>query len=682
MADRLRVTELDFDTIKNNLKDFLRQQNQFSDYDFEGSGLSILLDILAYNTHYNAYYLNMVANEAFLDTALLRDSVVSHAKSLSYIPHSIKAPTATINFTVESGSSTPSSLTIPRGYSFLSNQIDGKSYNFVVVEEVFVTKSNTQFIFENLEIKEGQLVTYNFTHDQSTNPKQIFTIPDDNIDTSTLKVTVINSSSNTEVATYTSAIDVLDLDNNSEVYFLQENRGGKFQVYFGNDVLGKKIPDGSILSLSYLLTNGIEANRANNFVATSPLIDSLSNSITNFVIYPIVSALGGSDRETVDSIKFLSTNQFSSQNRLVTKNDYGSYLRKNYTNADSISVWGGEDEIPKVYGKIFISIRPKENFFLSNIEKERIVNEILKPKSVVSLYIEIVDPDYLYIKTSTKVKYDKNKTNRTPSQLIDSVRNAILLYKQQNINRFNSNFILSKLENDINLVDISIIGSESSLRIEKRFEPDLNKTSSYVLNFNIPLTRGEIYNRLVSNEFRVNDGTIQRDAIFEEVPNSFTGLDSIEVIDPGFNYITAPTVTITGDGTGATAEAKIVNGKVNSITVTNRGINYTKAVITITGGGGVGAQATAVLSGKIGSIRIIYFDSNAERKIINPNCGTINYETGLVNINDVRILSLKSGSLLKINIEPENKIIESSRNIILTIDETDPTSISTIVESI
>jgi hypothetical protein len=232
MADRLRVTELDFDTIKNNLKAFLNQQSEFTDYDFEGSGLNILLDILAYNTHYNAYYLNMVANESFLDTAILRDSVISHAKTLGYTPHSTRASVATINFTANSATSTSGTLTLPAGFGFLSNQIDSKPYNFVVLEDTTVTKANSTYYFENLEIYEGQLTTYRFTHNSASNPKQVFTLPDANIDTTTIKVQVSPSSGNTQLAVYNLVSDILDVNATSEVYYLQENKSGKYQIYF------------------------------------------------------------------------------------------------------------------------------------------------------------------------------------------------------------------------------------------------------------------------------------------------------------------------------------------------------------------------------------------------------------------------------------------------------------------
>ena len=376
MANRLRVTELDFDTIKQNLKTFLNQQSEFTDYDFEGSGLSVLLDVLAYNTHYNAYYLNMVANESFLDTALLRDSVISHAKLLGYVPYSRKAPRANINFTVSSSSNTSATVTIPKGFRFLSNQIDGVSYGFVTLAETTVTKSNTSFIFLNLPIYEGQFVTYSSVYNQATNPKQIFTIPDDSVDTSTITVSVQPSSTNTASELYTLATSASEATTSSQVFYLQESKNGLYDVYFGNDVIGKSISDGSIVSISYLVTNGMVANKANNFVATGRLTDSLGNILSGFTINPVAEAAGGAERETVDEIKFSAPLQFTTQNRLVTYKDYESFIKKNYPAVDSVSVWGGETETPPTYGVVHIALKPKTNYYLSDTEKQRIIDMI------------------------------------------------------------------------------------------------------------------------------------------------------------------------------------------------------------------------------------------------------------------------------------------------------------------
>ena len=680
MADRLRVTELDFDTIKNNLKAFLNQQSEFTDYDFEGSGLNILLDILAYNTHYNAYYLNMVANESFLDTAILRDSVISHAKTLGYTPHSTRASVATINFTANSATSTSGTVTLPAGFGFLSNQIDSKPYNFVVLEDTTVTKANSTYYFENLEIYEGQLTTYRFTHNSASNPKQVFTLPDANIDTTTIKVQVSPSSGNTQLAVYNLVSDILDVNATSEVYYLQENKSGKYQIYFGNNSVGKSLPDGAIVNVTYLRTNGTAANKANNYVATSGISDSLAESITSFVINPVSSAAGGAVRESVDDIKFGAAAQFTTQNRLVTFKDYESYLKKNYPSIDSLSVWGGEDEVPPSYGKVYIALKPKTNYYISETEKQRIIDEIIKPKAIVAVSAEIRDAKFLYLLVKNTVKYDKLKTASSTTAIVNAIRTAIVNYSNTNLNKFNSTFILSKLQDSIDGVDANAIaGSETILRLEKRFELKLGQSTTYEIDYNALLHRGTSTNKLTSSQFTIFDTIgVLRTAQVEEVPESFTGVSGIQVTNAGTGYTSEPIVTITGDGVGAVATAVLTNGKITNIVVSKRGINYTRALVSIAGGGGYGASAIAILDGRFGTLRTFYYDENAEKKIINPEAGTINYISGLVTLKDFNVNSiLTPDNLMRISIESERGIITSSRDTIITIDETDPTSITT-----
>ena len=685
MADRLKVTELDFDTIKTNLRTFLNQQAEFTDYDFEGSGLSVLLDVLAYNTHYNAYYLNMVANESFLDTAILRDSVVSHAKTLGYVPHSTTASIATLNFRANSATSTSGTLTLPAGFGFLSNQIDSKPYNFIVLNDTTVSKANNSYLFENLEIYEGQLVTYRFVHNSASNPKQTFTLPEESIDTSTIKVQVSPSSGNTQLTVYNLVSDILDVNSDSEVFYLQENKSGKYQIYFGNDSVGKSLPDGAIVNTTFLKTNGTAANKANNFVATAGVTDSLSEYITNFVITPVSAAAGGAVRESVDDIKFGAAAQYTTQNRLVTVKDYESYLKKNYPSVDSLSVWGGEEEDPPTYGKVYISLKPKENYYISETEKQRIIDEIIKPKSIVSVDAIIRDPEYLYLLIENYVEYDKNKTTQTIEAIKSSIRNAILLYRNTNLNKFGSTFVLSKLQDSVDGVDLNAIsGSETKLYLQKRFEPTLGASTTYTINFNAPLNRGTTTNKLTSSEFRIYDSTgAIKTVLFEEVPESFTGISEIQVTNAGTGYTEIPTITITGDGTGAVATAVIVNGKIQSIALTNRGINYTRAIVTITGGSGYGAAGSAVLDGKFGYLRTIYYDDNAEKQTINEQIGTINYVTGTITINDVRILSVvPTDGLIRLTIESGKGIVKTAKNTIISIDDTDTTSITTELSAI
>jgi len=684
MADRLRVTELDFDTIKSNLKNFLRQQSYFTDYDFEGSGLNILLDILAYNTHYNAYYLNMVANESFMDTALLRSSVVSHAKLLNYTPHSAVAPQATLNFTVLAGTTTPGTMTIPAGYYFLSELIDGKSYNFVVNDDITVTKSNDAYYFENVTIYEGQRVSYVFNYDEGSNPKQIFVLPDSNVDTNTLKVVVSPSSTSSITTRYNVVTDILDVESTSEVFFLEENLSGKYQIYFGDDVVGKKLPDGAVITASYVVTNGAAANKANNFIALQSLTDTLGSTYSNFVIQPITSASGGSERESVDNVKFSAPSQFATQNRLVTFKDYETFILNSYPNIGSISVWGGEDNNPPVYGTVFVSMKPKNNYYLSEAEKQRIIDEIITPKAIVSTKCIIRDPAYLYLVLENEVQYNPNKTTDTEESLINIIRNSILSYSNANLNKFSAKFVLSKLQDVIDSSQSnSIIGSKTNVRVQKRFLPSLAETKTYVVEFNVRLHRGGINDRMISSQFDVLDALgVRRTVSLEEIQGSYTGISSIAVTNPGTGYLTTPTVTITGDGIGATAEAVIVNGAIESIKITNRGINYSRAIVTITDtGSGYGATAVATIDSRYGVIRTIYYDSNAQKQIVNSEVGTIDYDTGVVTINAIKILSVSTtDNYLRLSFESDKGIITTARDTIITIDEEDPVSIVTKLE--
>jgi len=690
MANRLNVTELDFDTIKTNLKTFLRSQSEFTDYDFEGSGLNVLLDILAYNTHYNAYYLNMVANESFLDSSMLRNSVVSHAKRYGYTPRSSTASRAVVNFTINSGSATPASLTLPAGYTFLSNLIDNRVYNFITLNDVTVSKTANNFVFSNLNIYEGTLNSFAFNHSQSSNPKQIFTIPDSNIDTSTLKVLVQQSSSNTDTVVYSLVTDVLNLTADSEVYFLQEGLNQQYQIYFGDDVIGKKIPDGGIVNVTYLSTSGSIANRANSFVGTATV-----SGFSNFSVNSVAASAGGSEKETVDQIKFAAPLQFISQNRAVTKTDYIKIIQQRYPQFDAVNVWGGEENVPPVYGKVFISAKPKLGFEVTETEKEFFVSEILKPISVLTVTPEFVDVDYNFVKVISTVYYNPTKTVLDTNTLDTKVQTAITNFLNLNLNQFNSIFKSSKLRTEIDNSDNSIISNELEIFLSKRFRPELNTTNNYILNFGVELSRGTTLDNFYSSPlFKIIDSEgFERTCFFEEVPSSFTGVEAITVITPGSNYTSTPIIEITGDGEGAKAAAIIVNGKLNSIKVTNPGIGYTTAAVRILGGGGSSATAQAVLENRFGQIRIAYFKpdevTNLNTKVVlnsnvnNGVTGTIDYVLGKITINNFNPKDvLNDFRELSINVRPKSTVIQSIKNNMLAFDAADPTSIVTELKTI
>jgi hypothetical protein len=683
MADRLQVTELDFDSIKTNLKNFLKQQSEFVDYDFEGSGLNVLLDILAYNTHYNSYYVNMVANESFLDTALLRNSVVSHAKKMGYTPRSTKSSKAIINVSVDSGSSNSGSLTIETGQAFLSNLIDGRSYKFIALDDVTVSKTSNNFIFTSLPIYEGELVSYNYTHNQSSNPTQLFVLQDANIDTSTLKVTVRPSSSNTQITVYNRATEVINVAQTDPVYFLEEGKNGKYQIFFGDDVVGKKLPDGAIVTATYLITSGSTPNGANNFTITSTL-----GGYSTISINSTSAASGGAIRETVDEIKYAAPLSLTSQNRAVTKNDYIRLIQQKYPAFEAVNVWGGEENDPPIFGKVFISAKPKLGFEVTQTEKDFVVNKIIKPISVMTVTPEVVDVDYNYLKLVSKVYYDPAKTATNSATLQTGVINTIKTYCDTELNQFNNIFKSSGMKTAIDRFSGAILSNDLDVFISKKFLPDLINSDSYVIDFGVELQQGTTLDNFYSspNFTMIDEDGVSRVCYFEEIPSSYTGLESIAVTNPGINYTGTPTIEIVGDGTGAQAFATIVNGKIKSITVTNPGIGYTSVAIRIIGGNGQLGVGEGVLQGRYGQLRIVYFkadevSSQNTKVVLNANrnngvVGVIDYAMGKITITDFNPSAVNDVfGYLSLNIRPKATTIKSEKNKMLVLDADDPTAV-------
>jgi hypothetical protein len=676
----LRISELDFESIRNNLKNFLKNQSEFTDYDFEGSGMSVLLDILAYNTHYMGYYLNMVGNEAFLDTAQIRQSVISHAKHTNYFPNSQTAATAIVNIIVtpESPEDTgASTLTLPKYTRFLSEPIGGINYVFSTVAAVGATKSGGSFTFSNISLKQGEPITQNYLADGTS---RRFTIPSSNVDTDTVSVSVQQSSSNSDTKLWTLATDLTEIGANSTVFFIEENSdaNGSYTLQFGDGTIGKAISNGNIIIVNYLDTSGEYANKVNNYVS----ISSIGGYSSNIVVQSISPASGGAARETVEEIKFRAPIHYTAQNRAVTKNDYEILLAKDYPNIDAISVWGGDEEDSPVYGKIYISLKPKENYEITLDEKERIKNEIVRNRSVLTIIPEIVDPDFTYLTVTADVNYNPNLTALDEAQLKELVRQSVLDYKDGNLKKFNSTFRLSQLEKAIDGAHESILGSSVTVYAQKRLEMRFNSPTNYETNFNIPLYRGFLEDKFYTfPAININDleGN-SKQAFIEDTPGALTGVDSISVITAGQNYTFEPVVTITGDGTGATAKATIVNGKVSNITVTNRGSDYTVANATITGGNGSGATCKVNLQARNGILRSFYYKPNGEKVVLNPNLGTIDYTTGFISIILLNPTALVENDrydsiTLTINAVPQEGIIRPLRNRILDIDETDSGSV-------
>lgn len=678
----LRITELDFDGIKENLKQFLRSQSEFSDFDFEGSGMSVLLDLLAYNTHYMGMYVNLIGNEMFLDTAQLRSSVMSLAKLTNYVPNSMVGAKARVNIKVTPGTgedNAATTLVLDKNTRLVSNPIEGVSYNFMTSEAYYTEKANGTFDFIGVELTQGDLSRQRYLV-SPTNVKRRFDIPSNMLDMSTIKVNVQESLTNNVTTNYTLAGDITELTGNSTVFFIEENSmaNGTYTIYFGDGYIGKNLTDGNIVLVEYLDTRGAEANKAAKFKAVA----GVGGYTANVIVTTTGVAAGGANKETVDQIRFRAPLHYTAQNRAVTKSDYGTLLQKDYPYIQSVSVWGGEENDPVVYGKIFISIKPKENYALSRYEKERITEKIIRERSVLTVFPEIVDPEFVYLKCKITVNYNPKLTSKSESQLKEAVRQAVLNYRNTYLTQFNSTFRKSILQRYIDNADQAIISNTLDLMVQRRIEPDLTASKNYVLNYMMPLSKGNFNNKLFAYPLftLVDSEGFDRQCYLEEVPNSLTGVDSIAVINGGSGYLYNPTVTITGDGVGATATAKITNGKVTSISITNRGSNYTTAAVAISGGDGFGASARAKLEFKTGTLRTFYTKTNGEKVVLNDNIGSVDYNTGMVKLNDFAPKALLENSfyaptVLTIDIPPENSILSPVRNRILDIDEYDASAI-------
>ena len=470
---KLSISQLDFDGIKTNLKRFLSNQSQFKDYDFEGSGMAVLMDLLAYNTHYLAYNANVAANEMFIDTADMRNSIVSLAKALGYTPNSATAPYADINVVVNDA--TGSTLVMSAGTQFTTT-VNGLSYNFVTIGSNTISPIDNVYTFSNLKIYEGTYVTYQYTYD-STDVDQRFLIQSASADVTTLTVQVQNSSTDTVINTYTKATSITELDSTSKVYFLQEAEDGKFEVYFGDGVTGKALTNGNIIILKYVVTNKTAANGASSF--------SLSGNIGGFSNVTLTvnsNAANGAEPETNQSIKFNAPKSYAAQDRAVTVEDYKAKVKELYANTQSISAWGGEDAETPFYGRVYISINPKSGSTLTQTTKNSIIDS-LKRYSVASVTPVIVDPETTNIILTSTVKYDKTATSKTADTLKSETIEDLTAYNSNTLQSFDSMLRHSKLIEIIDDVDTSILSNITTLKIRKSFTPTIGSSTNYTVSF-------------------------------------------------------------------------------------------------------------------------------------------------------------------------------------------------------
>lgn len=677
----IQLSGLDFNDIKSNLKTFLQSQDTFKDYNFEGAGLSVLLDILAYNTQYNGFYLNMVANEMFLDTALQRSSVVSQAKLLGYTPKSVISPTATVDIIVSDVNS--GSLTLPAYTNFLSESVLGTNYNFLTIDNKTVNTVNNIATFNNVVLKQGIPATYSYVVDSTSNPTFTYKLPDDSIDTSTIKVTVQKSSSETSFDVYNLAEDFLVLNNDSYVYFLQESLDGKYEIYFGDGIIGNKLVDGNIISISYIISQGSLSSGANNFV----LMDSVSG-FTNTTVFGVTPANNGTPKESIDSIKFQAPKNYSSRKRAVTKDDYITIIQQNKIGLtfDAVNVWGGEENDVPVYGQVFICLKPSGAYNITETQKQRLIEEVIKPISVMTVQPNIIDPDYTYLQLTVDVFYDPSKTNQSSIQIKDGIKSQIYSFANRTLNTFNSTFNSYELLKTIKEYNSSIVSSDYSLRLQKKFFPNLSESTSYKFLFNTPLEKGIFLSGVGSSpsmQFRdpTNLSYIVEGIFIEETPSTTYGIESIDILNPGFNYTQIPNVNIFGDGTGAKAHAIISNGKLKSIVIDSAGSGYTSAIATITNkSGDTSGRMGSVkvnIQGSKGSLRSYYNNTKNVKTIFDSDIGSIEYNSGIVNLNDFNPYQIDNDlGQLTLSVSPSTSIISSTYNNIITIDPFDPNAIT------
>ena len=473
---KIEITDLDFDAVKSNFQNFLSQQSQFTDYNFEGSGMSVLMDLLAYNTHYLAFHANMLANEMFLDSSVLRANAVSHAKALGYTPSSMKASNAIISVSVADVPTSQTSLVMPAGTIFTTS-VNDTTYNFVTTSDTTSTSNTGIFAFTDVKVYEGTRISFQYTVN-SSNLEQQFIIPSANVDTNTLKVRVQNSSSDITTTTYTLNTDYTNLTSTSTKYFLQEVEDGRFEVYFGDGVSGQKPVDGNIVILDYVVTNGSDADGASAFTAASTI-----GGYSNITVTTISSASGGGLSESVDSIKFNAPLKFAAQTRAVTPDDYKTIVPSIYTNIKSLSVWGGEDNDPAVYGQVYISIKPNTGTTLTTTTKNSIVNS-LKAFNVASITPVIVDPITLLLELTTTVKYNSTISEKTNTDIRALVETAISTFNTNNLQKFDSVFRHSNLLKAIDDADQSILSSTVAVKLKRKITPTLNASTKYTINFN------------------------------------------------------------------------------------------------------------------------------------------------------------------------------------------------------
>ena len=615
MADSsIVLTQLDFDSYKDSLKTFLKAQDRFKDYDFEGSNMSVLLDLLAYNTYQNAFYLNMVSNEMFLDSAKLRDSVISHAKELNYLPRSFRSAKATLKLTITSADSAKRSIVVPKGTIFTS-RVDDSTYSFSTTENIVITNrspSGSNFVYtsDSIDVYEGNYLsdTYNVNY----NNPLVYKISNKRVDLESLLVTVFEDNGTT-THTYTRATSMFGYDLNSKVFFLQAGIGDTYEVVFGDGVVGRKPKNNSVVVIEYRVCNGALPNGAYRFNNTARI-----DNESNIAIEVVSAAADGAVAEDMNSIKYNAPRAFTTQERAVTSEDYENLLKANFPEINAVVAYGGEDAVPPQYGRIFLSIDLQDVDGLPKI-KENEYKRFLRSRSSVAIEPIFVSPDYTYLYVNTNIKYNINRTGLNPEDIRTYVIDSILGYASTNLNNFGRTLRYSRFVRGIDTAENSIISNETEVELIKYLTPVLSTT--------------------VTSSATSTSG-------------SLVSLASSGVVTSGQNVTIDFKNSLRNDVPG-----KGVNHPIEDIHVI-RSSTFTYN----------GLANCRLEDDGDGVVRIINTQGTQHRTIV--DIGTVDYDTGVIRINNFSITNY-TGTSLKIYAKPRTLDVTSSQNVILNILEND-----------
>ena len=500
-----QVANLDFEEIKVTLKEYLRGQTEFTDYDFEGSALSNLLDVLAYNTYYTAFNTNMVVNELFIDSATLRDNVVAIAKQLGYRPKSATAPTAYVSFNVNyTNPTTDTELILKKGTGFIASY-DNNIYQYVALDDVKAQVANDVAIFTDVPIVEGTQVVNTFIYSRALK-SQRFILDNKNIDTNTIRVKVFPTGGSFSEP-YLVADNILGVDGTSKIFFLDEIEDNRYEVLMGDGVLGRKPEDQSRIEVSYMTTAGPASNGVKTFVFNGVIENPNGVSPSSFTtsITSTTASAGGEELESTQKIKYTAPKAYGTQNRAVTSQDYEAIVRKIYPATSDIIIFGGEDQVPPEYGKVFIALKPKDASYLTALTKQSIIAD-LKKYVVASIEPKLVDPSILYVEMNSKIYYNGSATDQTPAQIRDKVIGNVQSYLDtSDTEKFNGKFRYSKMVSVIDDSDRNINSNLTSVTMRKDFYPSLNSTFYYEICFQNTFDKDCDEPVLSSTGFRVTE---------------------------------------------------------------------------------------------------------------------------------------------------------------------------------